>query len=239
MTPSPWWYRWRATLFGLIYGAGFFIGHLHISGGGGVPAAVVWGERWGDPGAYALLWLGVVFATLAWLARLSGTSYLRGDVVFAADVQRDRLIVDGAFRYVRNPLYLGNIFLALGIGLFASPLGFFIIVLGNLIYNPMLAREEERELGARYGADYAAYRAAVPAFVPRLTPASFPSMGRIEPDLRAGLIGETCSLAMALALVPIAAYGQNGLLPGAILFACGMILFVVLSRLARRTAKAA
>jgi hypothetical protein len=176
---------------------------------------------------------------LAWLWRFAGTSYLRGDVVFAADVQRDRLIVDGPFRYVRNPLYLGNMFLALGIGLFASPLGFAIIVLGNLIYNPMLAREESRELGARYGADYVAYSAAVPAFVPRLTPATFPAMARIEPDLRAGLIGETCSLAMAIALVPIAAFGEDGLLPGAILFAAGIVLFVVLGRLARSSATVA
>jgi len=223
-------------MFGIIYGAGFFIGNLHISGGGALPAAQVWGEGWGDPGVNALLWLGVAFVTLAWLVRLSGTSYLRGEVVFAADVQRDRLIVDGPFRYVRNPLYLGNMFLAFGIGLYAPPLGFAIIVAGNVVFNAMLANEESRELGARYGADYAAYRAAVRSFVPRLTPATFPGMAHIEPDLRSGLIGETCSLAMALALVPIAIFGQDGLLPGAILFTVGVVLFVVLGRIAPRSA---
>jgi protein-S-isoprenylcysteine O-methyltransferase Ste14 len=232
--PSPWWYRQRGSVIGAIFGLGFFLGNTSIDGKPSLPAAVVWGLHWGGAGIYALLWLGVVLVLLAWLARLSGTAYLRGDVVFAANVQRDRLIVDGPFRYVRNPLYLGNVLMALGIGLYAPPLGFAIIVFGNTLLVVMLAREEAKQLAVQYGADYAIYRAAVPAFLPRLTPAAFPSAGTIKPHLRSALMAESFTLTMGIALVPIAVAGRAGFIPAAIIFFVAMGLFVVMSRTGRR-----
>jgi len=234
--PSPWWYRHRGSVIGTIFGLGFFLGNLRSDGQPSLPAAVVWGLHEGDAGAYALLWLGIILVLLAWLARLSGTAYLRGDVVFAPNVQRDRLIVDGPFRYVRNPLYLGNILLALGIGLYAPPLGFAIIVIGNTLLVVMLAREEAKQLAAHYGADYEAYRAAVPAFWPRLTPATFAGRGEIKPDLRSALMAESFTLTMGIALIPIAVAGQAGLVPAAVIFVVAMGLFVVIARSGRRDA---
>jgi protein-S-isoprenylcysteine O-methyltransferase Ste14 len=235
--PSPWWYRQRGSVIGAIFGVGFFLGNLRVDGKPSLPAAVVWGLYEGDAGIYALLWLGVALVLLAWLARLSGTAYLRGDVVFAANVQRDRLIVDGPFRYVRNPLYLGNILLALGIGLYAPPLGFAIIVIGNTLLVMMLAHEELKQLALQYGADYDAYRAAVPAFLPRLTPATFSGRGQIKPHLRSALVAESFTLTMGIALIPIAVAGRAGLIPAAVIFVVAMGLFVGISRTGRRDAR--
>jgi len=235
--PSPWWYRQRGTVIGAIFGCGFFFGNVRFDARPVMPAAVTWGAHWGDAGVYTLLWMGVALVLLAWLARLSGTAYLRGDVVFAADVQRDRLIVGGPFRYVRNPLYLGNVLLALGIGLYAPPLGFAIIVLGNVVLVAMLAHEEARQLALHYGADYAAYQTAVPSFVPRLTPASFAAGGDVKPDLRAAFRAESFTLTMGLALVPIAIAGQAGLVPAAIIWLIAMGLFIAMSRTGRRDAR--
>jgi protein-S-isoprenylcysteine O-methyltransferase Ste14 len=233
--PSPWWYRLRGSVIGAIFAAGFFFGNMRNDGQPSLPAAVVWGLRSGDAGIETLLWLGVTFVVIAWLLRLAGAAYLRGDVVFAADVQRDRLIVDGPFRYVRNPLYLGNVFLALGIGLYAPPLGFAIIVLGNVILVAMLANEEALQLGKQYGAEYAAYRAAVPAFVPRFTPVPRSAGARIEPDVRGGFVTESFTLAFAVALVPIAVFGQAGLVPAGVIFFVAMGLFIAASRSGRRS----
>lgn len=233
VAPSPWWYRHRGSVIGTLFGLGFCFGNLRIDGATPLPAALVWGRHWGDAGVVAMLWIGVAFTFLAWLVRLGGTAYLRGEVVFAANVQRDRLIVDGIFRYVRNPLYLGNDFLALGIGLYAPPLGFAIIVIGISVFGVMLANEEARQLGRQYGAEFTAYQKAVPAFIPRLTPASFASAGRIAPDLRRAFLAESFTLALALALVPIAAFGDAGLIAAAVIFAVAIILFIVVSRMAR------
>ena len=78
-------------MIGAIFGCGFFFGNFRINGGSALPAAVVWGRHFGNPGVEALLWGGIEFVLFAWLLRTYGTAYLRGDVVFAADVQRDRL----------------------------------------------------------------------------------------------------------------------------------------------------
>jgi len=207
---SPWWYRLRGTLIGTIYGAGFFFGNLSFSGVP-EPSVAAWGRAAGAAGPQALAWLGVALTVLAWLVRVAGTAYLRREVVFSADALQDRLVVAGPFRYVRNPLYLGNIFLALGVGLYAPPLGFAIIVAGNVAFVIVLAREEAAQLALRYGPAFEAYRRAVPAFVPRLTPASVPGSVAVVPSVSSALLGESGVCLTAVALVPIAVFGQAGL----------------------------
>jgi hypothetical protein len=225
---SPWWYRRRGTLLGVIYGAGFLVGYLTFGGPAREPAYVVWGERLaGDAGAIGLLWAAFACALLAWLLRASGTAYLRRDVVFAADVQRDRLIVAGPFRYMRNPLYVGNLFLALAIALLAPPLGFAIILAGNVLWAVFVAGEEGRELANHYGDAYAAFCAAVPPFVPRLTPASVAGSVAVAPAWRPALLGEAFCLALALAIVPLALYGHAGLPAFWAIAAASFLVFTV------------
>jgi protein-S-isoprenylcysteine O-methyltransferase Ste14 len=204
---SPWWYRRRGSVFGVLYGLGFVVGYLSFGG----PAPVPLVDRWGDRAGAAILWAAVASAVVAWLLRASGTAFLRRDVVFAPEAQRDRLIVAGIFRHVRNPLYLGNLFLALAIGVLAPPAGFALIIIGNVVFCAMLAAEESRLLASEYGSAYEAFRRAVPAFVPRLTPATVPGSVAVAPDWRAGLLGEGFCLGLAIALIPMALYGQAGL----------------------------
>jgi protein-S-isoprenylcysteine O-methyltransferase Ste14 len=198
---SPWWYRWRGTIIGLVYALGFFLGYAVRGAHPPHPAFIVLGDRFANgEGRVLLLWFAVACALVAWFWRAWGTAYLRRNVVFAADAQSDRLIVAGPFRYVRNPLYLGNMFLALAIGLLAPPLGFAIVLVGNAVVVAFLAAEESRQLAARYGAVYDAFRAAVPAFLPRLTPASVPGSVAVEPSWRAGLLTESFCFAAAVAI---------------------------------------
>jgi protein-S-isoprenylcysteine O-methyltransferase Ste14 len=81
-----------------------------------------------------------------------------------------RLVVGGPYRYVRNPMISGVIFLLTGIalGLRSVPhaiwAGLFVTL--NLILIPLV---EEPVLEQRFGDDYRAYCRAVPRFVPRLT----------------------------------------------------------------------
>ena len=233
--PSPWWYRQRGTMFGIIYGLGFFLGYLSFDGTAARPAFVEWGARLAGPaGITILVWTAVGSALVAWFWRASGTAYLRRDVVFASDVQRDRLIVAGPFRYVRNPLYIGNMFLALGMGLMAPPLGCLIIVIGNAAFVALLAAEESRELARMYGPTYDAFRAAVPAWVPRRSPATVPGSASIAPSWRSALLGESFCLVLAVALVPIALYRDAGLPAFWAIGACALVLFGALGWLAGR-----
>jgi protein-S-isoprenylcysteine O-methyltransferase Ste14 len=207
---SPWWYRRRGAVLTAIYVAGFLTEFVPL-GAQDRPVFMVWGERFANGhGGAILLWAAVASAVIAWLCRGSGTAFLRRDVVFAADVQNDRLIVAGPFRYVRNPLYLGNMFLALAASALASPVGAVIILAGNGVLVGFLAAEESRQMAERYGAVYTAFREAVPAFVPRLTPARIAGSVTAAPSWAAGLLGESFCLAFAIALVPVALFGPAG-----------------------------
>jgi protein-S-isoprenylcysteine O-methyltransferase Ste14 len=231
--PSPWWYRNRGPLIGAIYGCGFFLGYLQFGSAPAAPAAVTWGLHWGAWGVYSLFWAGIQVALLGWLVRFLGTAYLRGDVVFAADVQRDRLIVAGPFSFTRNPLYLGNDLLALGLGLYAPPVGFAIIALGNIIFGIILAGEEQQQLLKQYGAEYVAYSKAVPPFLPRLMPAKFPVNATVTPSWRNAFRTESWALALALAPAPIALAGARGTIASGLIWVAAIGLFVAISHVSR------
>lgn len=82
-----------------------------------------------------------------------------------------RLIVTGAYRHVRNPMYVAVVSLILGqAALFASlPL----VIYGAVMwagFHAFVLGYEEPTLRRQFPRDYAAFFAAVPRWIPRLTP---------------------------------------------------------------------
>jgi protein-S-isoprenylcysteine O-methyltransferase Ste14 len=81
------------------------------------------------------------------------------------------LVVQGIYRYVRNPMISGVIGVLLGESLIAGSGSLVIwcvlVTCINAVYIPLL---EEPQLAARFGADYAAYQKNVPRWLPRLRP---------------------------------------------------------------------
>ena len=118
----------------------------------------------------------VVFAFGAFLVgvasffRTWGTAYLRADVMRDTRVHTERLLADGPYRHVRNPLYLGNILLAMGVGLMASRIGFVILSIGMTVFVVRLILREEADLLRDQGETYRRYRDAVPRLLPALLP---------------------------------------------------------------------
>lgn len=82
-----------------------------------------------------------------------------------------RLVLHGPYRYVRNPMISGVIFVLLGEAtvLLSKPhLEWALIFLvANFIYIPIL---EEPQLKNRFGNDYVEYCRNVPRLIPRLRP---------------------------------------------------------------------
>jgi protein-S-isoprenylcysteine O-methyltransferase Ste14 len=113
-------------------------------------------------------WLRAVFIFAAAMLVISaalrtwGTSYLQTAVMQSRTVRTERLLADGPFRHVRNPLYLGNIFMAVGVGLAASRVGFVFLMPATVLFLYRLILREEAELAATQGDSYRAYCAAVP-----------------------------------------------------------------------------
>jgi protein-S-isoprenylcysteine O-methyltransferase Ste14 len=83
----------------------------------------------------------------------------------------ERLVVGGAYRYVRNPMYVAVLSIIFGQALlfadgslviYACAVAVTVFTFVKLYEEPTLAR--------RYGHEYETYRRAVPGWVPRLTP---------------------------------------------------------------------
>jgi protein-S-isoprenylcysteine O-methyltransferase Ste14 len=82
-----------------------------------------------------------------------------------------RLVISGPYRYVRNPMISGVIFILFGeaLILLSAPHASWALtfLLVNVVYIPLL---EEPQLKGRFGASYAEYCNHVPRLVPRLRP---------------------------------------------------------------------
>ena len=73
-----------------------------------------------------------------------------------------RLVIRGVFRYSRNPMYLGLLFLLIAWAIYLSNLlGFAFLPVFVLGMNRLQIRREEEAMEAQFGEDYRAYKAAV------------------------------------------------------------------------------
>jgi protein-S-isoprenylcysteine O-methyltransferase Ste14 len=81
------------------------------------------------------------------------------------------LVVRGVYRYVRNPMISGVIFILVGEAILLGSLPvlvwFLIGFAVNAIYIPLI---EEKRLERRFGDEYLAYKRNVPRWIPRLRP---------------------------------------------------------------------
>jgi protein-S-isoprenylcysteine O-methyltransferase Ste14 len=146
----------------------------------------------------AILGCGTALAATAALIRSWAGAYLHSSVVYDVKLHSDRLTADGPYRYVRNPLYLGTVLLALGLGTMACRLGFAVIVAGIPVIVYRLILREEACLLASQGESYREYLRAVPRLIPALHPRV--PVGEARPDWVDGFTGEAFMWGMALGM---------------------------------------
>ncbi|HEX6711738.1 MAG TPA: isoprenylcysteine carboxylmethyltransferase family protein [Thermoleophilaceae bacterium] len=81
----------------------------------------------------------------------------------------DRLVVGGAYRYVRNPMYLavGSVIAGQAL-LLGRPVLFAWLAIFALLVGAFVHVYEEPTLAARYGEPYDEYRRRVPRWLPRM-----------------------------------------------------------------------
>ena len=143
-----------------------------------------------------------LFAVIAAAIRTWGTAYLNPEVMVDSKMQTSRLVADGPYRYVRNPLYFGNVLLAIGFGVMASRVGCAILIVGMLVFVYRLILREEAGIVVAQGDTYRAYCASVPRLLPALRP-KLPSAGGM-PNWADGFLGEAFIWALAASLVTFA-----------------------------------
>ena len=147
--------------------------------------------------------LGALLVGVAALVRSWAESYLHSSIVHDMDLHSDSLVADGPYRHTRNPLYLGTVLLAVGIGFLASRVGFLILAVGMTIFTYRLILREEAGLFASQGESYRRFFASVPRFVPSLKPRVPAAGGR--PNWVDGFTGELFMWGCAAGMVAFAA----------------------------------
>lgn len=209
MQASEFEFRHRFWLFGAVYWVGFgCYAFDHRSTAGWLVSLARGGEadlapltlRHALQLAFAL---GVALVAAAAALRTWASAYLASERVHDSALRSEALVADGPYRHLRNPLYLGTILMAVGIGLAASRTGFAVIVAGTLVGSLRLIGREEAALLAAQGEGYAAYLRAVPRLWPALRP-RLPA-GGVTPRWGQAWAGETFVWGLALALAVFAA----------------------------------
>ena len=188
-------FRYRFFIISLIFWIGFSCSWFdHQSVGATVASLLGLNSRLG---LQLVFGFGALLVALGAAIRTWAAAYLQSDVVHDMDLHSERLVADGPYRYVRNPLYLGVLFLSAGMGFMASRSGWFVLVAGSALFYLRLALREEAALTATQGESYVVYKSTVPRTIPSLTP-RLAASGRAA-HWRQALAGETFMWAFAVA----------------------------------------
>lgn len=159
------------------------------------PAKRVWPPPHGNSWQIYLVWAPIIAAFLAtvWLGVLDWNNFVLGhwsrfvagglllSVGYAIYYRarqylgwktmmgiRGEFVVTGVYRYIRNPMYVGDIALCLGFALICNSLLVYVVAVIGVILFFLTPFAEEPWLRDQYGAQYDEYRLKIPRFVPSL-----------------------------------------------------------------------
>lgn len=131
--------------------------------------------------------IGFAIIVLGEAIRFWGVSIAGSETRTTGGVGGTYLITNGPFAFVRNPLYVGNMLLYIGVGVMSMALFPWLLIVAAVwfyIQYTLIVSKEEEYLAERFGADYEHYRQSVPRFFPRLVPylAPNPSPKKVRPS---------------------------------------------------------
>jgi protein-S-isoprenylcysteine O-methyltransferase Ste14 len=108
-----------------------------------------------------LIILGLTLITATYL-------FSSGHVVVSDEQRPNSVVANGAFRYVRHPLYLASIFTYLGLAFSTVSLFSLALFVGIFVFHNYIASYEEKLLDEKFGEDYRKYKRRTGKWVPRI-----------------------------------------------------------------------
>lgn len=127
-----------------------------------IAAGSLWPLPWpgqdDGPARFVGLGFGVLGVVLtAWAV----ATLIRHNTTVMPDRRSDTLVTSGPYRFVRNPIYLGETFLLLGLAEITKNIWFAAAAAGFAVsVTALQILSEERHLEARFGDAYRSYKAA-------------------------------------------------------------------------------
>jgi protein-S-isoprenylcysteine O-methyltransferase Ste14 len=145
-----WEFRNRAWVFGAFFGVAFFLYSVDPVNAAAACANFITRLAILNANfvARTVLTIAALFTAAAAAMRTWGSAYLHRDIVYASEVKSASLVAGGPYRHVRNPLYFGNLLMAVGVGALASRAGFLFLLIAMFVFDLRLILREESELRA-------------------------------------------------------------------------------------------
>jgi len=167
---------------------------------------------------------GALAAALGAFLRIWGAAWLGYGVVQHGQMQSATLMADGPYRYVRNPLYLGILFVFAAMSLLMPPTGALFTLVAATAIQLVLISGEEAFLGPQLGAPYQAYLRAVPRLIPRLRTTLQPTGNK--PHWGQALLSEVFPIGVFVTIAGLSWTYDQRLMDRAILVSLGVSLVV-------------
>jgi protein-S-isoprenylcysteine O-methyltransferase Ste14 len=124
-----------------------------------------------DPWRANEYWTGYIFLTpgLFMLFQSIQSFYVAGKGTLAPWAPPVKIVQVGLYRHIRNPMYVGNLLIILGLALrFGSPLlGAYMVFLALMFHTNLVFIEEPR-LSRRFNKEWDQYVTEVPRWFPRV-----------------------------------------------------------------------
>ena len=149
--------------------------------------------------------IGLLIVIVGESVRFWGVSIAGSETRTTRMVGGSHLVTSGPFAYVRNPLYVGNIMVYVGVGVMSMALFPWLLIgacLWFCVQYRLIVAWEEEFLLQRFGAEFADYQKHVRRFLPRMTKyvPSAPALRTMNAQI--GLTSERRTL-QAIALVTL------------------------------------
>jgi protein-S-isoprenylcysteine O-methyltransferase Ste14 len=155
------------------------------------------------------LFVGFLVVALGEAIRFWGVAIAGSETRTTDKVGGTFLITNGPFAHVRNPLYVGNMLLYVGVGVMSNALFPWLLAVAAIFFYiqyTLIVSQEEEYLAQAFGEAFAHYRKFGRRFLPRLTPYESPTPHPKKANIQEGLASEKRTL-QAIGLVTLVIVG--------------------------------
>jgi hypothetical protein len=121
-------------------------------------------------GVLTIVWWGLPFLAWGYLQyRLVGKYRLHlGGGGPGLDTPPDRIVAEGPYRFLRNPMYLGHLIFMAGLGITFGSWAALVLLLVHIPWFHSRVLKDETQLEQRFGAPYLEYKSRVKRWIPGL-----------------------------------------------------------------------
>ncbi len=137
--------------------------------------------------------IGFAVALFGEFWRLWGVCYAGSETRTTNGVGATFLVVTGPYAHVRNPLYIGNMMMYLGIGIMSMSLFPYLQIIALLFFfwqYSVIISEEENFLKGKYEKNFENFLNSVPKLIPKITKYENPGLAQPPFELKKGLRSE-------------------------------------------------